>query len=193
MNIMDKIEETIDKYGWQLIGVFPDAKSRDPVNEAFIYTIGNADKGLPELLFIGSYGEIAACILKALSCEMIDRGRPFEDGEFVDIGDEERVYVCKANDSVKDDIMVQATNYNGHGYDVMQVVSPDLDGKFPWELGCAKPYANVKIHRAASSPGGIAAGPDETSGKPEFDRILGYRENNGDRCACMVCGKHPGA
>src|SRR5215468_10268600 len=119
MNIMDKIEETIDKYGWQSIGVFPDAKSADPVNEAFSYTIGNADKGLPELLFIGSYSEAVGCMLDSLSREMIDRGRPLKDGEFVDIGGKHPVYVCKANDSVKDKFMVQATNCNGHDYDVM--------------------------------------------------------------------------
>src|SRR6516165_1637620 len=50
----------------------------------FAYTIGNTEKGLPELLAIGIYGR-DALFLDHLSDIMVERGEPFQEGEVVDI------------------------------------------------------------------------------------------------------------
>jgi hypothetical protein len=141
-NMRDNIRRT----GRTIIGVFPDEKSVDPTNEAFAYTVGNALKGLPELLVVGMYGDTFT--LNKLSEMMIERGERFDDGQIVSLGGKHPVRVFDADDSVKDQYTIQASNYYGRErYDVMQVVLSDPDGKFPWQAGCAEPYRRVRIHR----------------------------------------------
>jgi hypothetical protein len=56
---------------------------------------GNALKGLPELLLVGTTkGEL----LNDLSQKMIDRGRAFDDGELVSLGGKFPLKVITAND-----------------------------------------------------------------------------------------------
>jgi hypothetical protein len=142
-----KTQENIERTGRSVVGVFPGANSEDPTNDAFAYTIGNALRGLPELLLIGMYGETH--MINALSDRMIERGMKFGDGEVVSLGGPHPVRVFDADESVKDQFTIQATNYFGtREYDVMQVVLPDTEGRFPWQAGCAEPYRRVVVHRA---------------------------------------------
>lgn len=145
------IERNIALHGRSIIGVFPNAGSKDPVNEAFAYTIGNAIKGLPELLIVGMYEDTYT--LNRLSSMMLERGKKFADGELVLLGEGARVPVCvvDASDAVKDRYTFQASNYHGgEDYAVMQVVVPDTHGLFPWQPGCSRPYADVKVYRTAT-------------------------------------------
>jgi hypothetical protein len=142
-----KQAENIARHGRSCLGVFALADAKDPVNETFIYTIGNAQKGLPELLLVGVCNDGGA--LNLLSEEMIRRGRPFDDREVVKLsGADHPVCVVEASNDVKDDYTCQANGYWGRdGYSVMQVVIPDRAGLFPWQAGCAKPYCKVAVHR----------------------------------------------
>src|ERR1700704_5578999 len=70
----DRIEECIHLHGWRLQGVLGDDETL-----AFIYTIGNHQLGLPELLIIGT--EKAANGLNSVCEVMRTNNRPFEDGE----------------------------------------------------------------------------------------------------------------
>lgn len=143
MNLMDKIEDDIKTHGRSVIGVLPD--TADP-NSAFAYTIGNAQAGLPELLALGGNSALVPA-LNILSRIMQSRGR-FADRQQVYLGEGAKFPVCvvEAADSVKDEYTVQATNYNGRDYDVMQVVVPDPQGRFPWDAECEKPYADIIVH-----------------------------------------------
>jgi Domain of unknown function (DUF4262) len=144
-----KMVEDIDRTGRSLIGVFPAKDSTDPVNDAFTYSIGNALVGLPELLVVGMF-EGAHWPINELSRRMIERGRKFDDGEIVSLG-EGAVPVCviDAGDEVKDLYTIQATNFyrGARDYQVMQVVIPDKAGLFPWQPGCACPYSHVNVYR----------------------------------------------
>src|SRR5262245_12591297 len=106
-----KTADDIEKHGRTVIGVFPVKGSKDPINEAFIYSIGNAERGLPELLVVGSFE--MGFVVNRLSEIMIERGGKFEDGELVSLGGEHSVCVVDAADSVKANYTVQATNWHG--------------------------------------------------------------------------------
>lgn len=141
--------EHIQRHGRTLVGVFALQDSKDPINDAFTYTIGNALKQLPELLIVGLYDDRG--ILNALSEEMIRRGRAFDDGDtFTFPGSSKPVALCDAAESVKERYTLQATDILGGAdkYRVMQVVLCDKAGLFPWTPGCAEPYSKVVVRRA---------------------------------------------
>lgn len=144
-SVMDKIDEDIEKYGRSVMMVFPTGDS-DPINDSFAYTIGNWRHGFPELVYIGTYK--TGPMLNVLSDLMINRNQPFRHGEIVRLeGARCPVCIIKACEDVKNDYTVQATNKIGRsGYEVMQVVGPDLEGRFPWEDGCEHPYCDVLLY-----------------------------------------------
>jgi hypothetical protein len=142
-----KMADDIARTGRSVIGIFPDRDSKDPLNDAFLYSIGNAAKGLPELLLVGMYSDTFP--INRLSELMIERGRAFEDGEVVPLGGEHPVCVVDADEGVKDRYTIQASNMFGReGYRVQQVVFPDMADLFPWQPGCAEPYSRVRVWRA---------------------------------------------
>jgi hypothetical protein len=112
----------------------------------FSYTIGNSRRLLPELLIIGLLDNWT---LNTLSDRMIDQGRPFADDEIVDLGGRYPVKVIDADERVKSEFTIQAGRYFGaDNYEVMQVIIPDKNGRFPDEPNCAKPYSEIPILRA---------------------------------------------
>lgn len=140
------IERKIAQYGRTIIGVFPDHKTSDP-NEAFVYSIGNALKGYPELLLIGFAQEHR--LLNVLSDRMLQRGHRFHDGELIDLGGIVPLCVVAASEQVKQLFTIQASAYYAPelAYEVMQVVVPDKHGKFPWDPDCAHPFCDVTVYR----------------------------------------------
>lgn len=145
--IAERMADNVRRTGRSCMGVFPDETSTDPANDAFVYTIGNALKGFPELLIVGLFDDRG--ILNRMSEVMIERGRAFDDGEFVEFGGSFSLPAIEAADVVKERYTVQATRFlRRHDYRVMQIVLCDKAGLFPWQPGCAKPYADVVVHRA---------------------------------------------
>ena len=71
-------------HGLYITGVMTDQdKGEGP---PFAYTIGNTEKDLPELLTIGiSVRNSDVDHLNYLSKLMVERGKPFDDGEIVDL------------------------------------------------------------------------------------------------------------
>ena len=149
--IRKNVEENIARFGRGVIGVFPTEDTVDPVNEAFSYTVGNALKGLPELLVVGLYDRSGVAVLNHLSRLMIERGRAFDDGEMVSLGGEQPLCLIEVGALAKETFTVQATAFydeTGRGdYRLMQAVLCDKAGRFPWDAGCAAPYAAVTVWR----------------------------------------------
>lgn len=139
------IPELIAVHGRAVLGVFPTEDSRDPINDSFAYTIGNAAKGLPELLVVGMFNDAAMWLLNRVSEEM-ERG--FREGP-LDLGGARCVHVLPASEEAKAVHTIQATNYwrSERGYDLAQVVIPDLEGRFPWDADCAKPFNTIRVWR----------------------------------------------
>ena len=116
----------------------------DGVGPPFAYTIGNTEKGLPELLAIGVCGHNALA-LDHLSDIMVERGEPFQEGEVVDISKwcDDRYptefKVINTNAKARDEYTIRAGQYFGHeDYQVQQVLIPDRQGYFPGDPKCGR-------------------------------------------------------
>lgn len=131
----------IEEHGRSVIGVF---NAKPP----FSYTIGNCLKDLPELLCIGPFDpNIVRVVLNSLSQKMIDNGRAFEDREIIDIGAPQPTMALEASDIVKIEYTLAIGNILRRPYEVMQIVSPDINGLFPWDVGCDTLYSDIPIFR----------------------------------------------
>jgi hypothetical protein len=146
MNLRKGVRDSIARYGWAVISVFPDADSTDKINDAFAYTVGNSAAGLPELLVVGMFGDDAKWLLNALSNKMRERGAPFSNSERIELGGKHPITLVLADQGVKDRYTIQVGQFLKHDYDVMQIIVPDKDGRFPWDQGCAEPYSRVNVH-----------------------------------------------
>lgn len=133
---MRDVKQNIESYGQHLSQVFGDGS--DP---GFIYTIGNADRGLPELLLIGDFPpHIAAGLLNELGAKMREDGKPLATG-LVDIGWSIPVKVRQAGPLARSRYTIQVDQYLGHDrYGVLQVMVCDENGRYPGDAGCAPRY-----------------------------------------------------
>ncbi|CCV16367.1 DUF4262 domain-containing protein [Mesorhizobium sp. STM 4661] len=113
----------------RLFGNGPDA--------GFTYTVGNADRGLPELLLIGDFpSNIAASLLNELGAKMREDGKPLPAG-LVDIGWSIRVKIRRAGSRARSHYTVQVGEYLGHDlYTVLQVMVCDQIGRYPGDASC---------------------------------------------------------
>jgi hypothetical protein len=82
-DIRKKISADIGAFGQHLVGV---ERSADDPNDfvPFVYTIGNHEAGLPELLLIGDAGDLGPRILNILGGMQRARASAFRHGELVD-------------------------------------------------------------------------------------------------------------
>jgi Domain of unknown function (DUF4262) len=147
----DGVEKDIKAYGRRIICVGPtEAEPPTSQNDFFAYTVGNARRGLPELLIIGT--SRGGYMLNPLSEMMIERGQKFADGEMIECGCKFPFCLIDANETVKDSYTIQAgEHYSSQDYAVMQVVIPDRDGHFPWQPKCVAPFSHVVVHRRAAA------------------------------------------
>ena len=146
-HLRQKTDELIERAGRAVIGVFPNPGDTD-VNHAFCYSIGNAAKGLPEILIVGLFDQAGTAIINDLSARMLERGRALDHGELVDLGGTFPICIIEASEAVKEIYTVQATNYFCHQeYEVLQAVMCDKEGRFPWDKGCAAPYGKVIVYQ----------------------------------------------
>lgn len=133
---MREVKQNIDAYGQHLFQIFGDA-----VSDAFAYTVGNAEQGLPELLLIGNFpAHIIAPLLNELGAKMREDGRPLPIG-LVDIGWSVPVKIRMAGPAARERFTIQASQYLGHDtYGVLQVMLCDEKHKYPGEEGCDPRY-----------------------------------------------------
>lgn len=125
------IEENIRRGGQHLQAVFA-----DETNPGFVYTIGNALHGLPELLLIGNFApRTLAPILNLLGDKMREAKAPLEGA--VDFGAKFPVLARRASPDARCRYTLQASRYLRHEeYDVVQLLLCDPAGIYPGEPGC---------------------------------------------------------
>jgi hypothetical protein len=118
-----------------------------PTTLGFGYTIGNTERGLPELLMIGNFSHgYLAFILDFLGEEMRKQGQPFDNGELVSIGGKHPVKIVNAGTEAREEYAIQVGEYYHHDdYVIQQVLVPDGEGRFPNETGCEAPYSEVPV------------------------------------------------
>lgn len=132
MSVPMQIKPTIDRfvadYGQYLQGVFGETKDERP----FVYTIGNALVGLPELIIYGFDPRSCAPILNELWQEMRLVGKPIPVGVMQHHNYHFPFLIHNCSDEVKKTYTIQAGQYLGReDYTVQQIVLSDKDGKLP--------------------------------------------------------------
>lgn len=128
------VRNNIEMAGQHIQGVFPVIGDE---GHCFFYTIGNAARGLPELLLIGNLPDrIAVQAMNEIGQYMRERGKQPDEG-LLDIGWSFPFKIRNAGGDVRSRYTVQAGQYLGHeGYDVVQVMICDKEGRYPGDEGC---------------------------------------------------------
>lgn len=134
-DIYGAIERNIARSGQHLFLIFADGET-----PAFVYTIGNALHGLPELLLIGNFAPpVAASIVNDLGRRMREARRPLEGD--IDVGGLFPVRLRHASPEARQRYTLQAGRHLRHEeYDVLQILLCDPDGNYPGEPGCEARY-----------------------------------------------------
>jgi hypothetical protein len=128
----------------EIIRVCPTVNDEDEFI-GFSYTVGNAARGLPELLILGAYWPGIGNVLNDLSDKLVERGCAFSDGEEIFIGGKFPVKIVNAVECAKHDYTCAATAcFGAENYKVQQVLAPDRDGRFPSNPDCCAPF-NVPV------------------------------------------------
>lgn len=138
------IRKVIDKHGQFVMCVY--AEEGDSEDAPFVYTIGNHEHGLPELLIVGFGENWAGMILNLLGAKQRDGGRGFEPGEFVDLGGAFPVRISEGG-AIGREVYAQrvGTFYRTRDFALRQVILPDPDGRWPEDPACALPFSRQPI------------------------------------------------
>jgi len=128
----EKIGGVAAGHGHALVAVGGDGSG-----PGFIYTAGNASRGLPELLILGGFDpRVMGLALNELTEKMLADGAPLPEG-FVDIEWTFPFKVRRASQIAKLKYTIQAGQILGHErYEVMQVMICDRDGRYPGDADC---------------------------------------------------------
>ncbi|KKW90266.1 DUF4262 domain-containing protein [Sphingobium chungbukense] len=129
------IEDNIRHDGQHLQAVFS-----DEAGPGFVYTIGNALQGLPELLILGNFNPRAVGpILNLLGDMMRDAKTPLEGD--IDFGARFPVRVRRASAAARTRYTIQVGRYLRHEeYEVLQLLLCDPAGIYPGEPGCGSGF-----------------------------------------------------
>ncbi len=133
----DETKRNIEKYGNQLIGVYP---TTTDVGEHpfFTYTIGNHERGYPEFLCIAP-GDTCGPILNALTMMQKEENKALTGD--ISLGGEFPVRLVNATNRAKAEFTFQVERYyKTQDYKVTQVLLCDTKGRYPGEEDCEEPY-----------------------------------------------------
>ena len=109
----------------------------------FVYTIGNYECGLPELLLFGP----AYRTLNAITARMRDNDPAFGDGETIDLGGRCKLKAFWANEEARKYTVQVGEYYSTNDYAVQQIVIPDTFGRYPGDPQCDRPFCWAPVLR----------------------------------------------
>ena len=134
--IAARIEQVIKVQGWHIFGIVGE-------KIPYMYTVGLAEKGKPELFLAGTLGEAQAAVINELA-KMVVAGKASEY-ETVEVGGQ-KFLLIPTSDVVPRDFTIQAgRRVEDRPYSVLQVLFPDPEGKFPGDPACVEPWASVPL------------------------------------------------
>lgn len=133
---MNELRASIREHGWHVTAVFPTAASD---GEYFAYTTGLWETFKhPELVIFGLGLQTAHAIFFEI-VRRIRAGEAFRDGDDV-AGLSEGDYLTRMRSAPNKhpDYPISLTSrYYGHRkYELLQLVLPDKEHRWPWEAGC---------------------------------------------------------
>jgi len=143
--VREQIRRNIDRHGQHLMRIL--LTEDDPQDALpFVYTIGNHERGLPELLLIGFAEPGFLDILNRLSEIQRERNIAFCHGELVDLGGTYPVRIVDAGAVGREEYAVQVSVFYGtDDYQIRQVLICDLAGRFPDDPGCDAAYRSQPV------------------------------------------------
>jgi len=132
---MPIVAQNIAQFGQHVFAVFGDHDE-----PGFAYTIGNANRQLPELLLIGNFTyKTVLSVLNELGERMREQNCPLEGD--IGLGGKFPVRIRPTTEHVRAFWTLQVGQYLGHErYDVLQVLFCDPQGRYPGEPGCDPDY-----------------------------------------------------
>jgi hypothetical protein len=117
-----------------------------PDAHPFMYTIGNHQYGLPELLLVGTADVAFVDVLNRLGKLQRDRRTGFADEERVNVGGRFPLRIVDAGEIGRSEYATFVGMYYAtQDYEVRQVLLPDTKGRWPDTPGCDLPYAEQPI------------------------------------------------
>jgi hypothetical protein len=144
--IRDDIHRKIARHG-QCVQVVYLTKDDPPgVHQPFMYTLGNHERGLPELLIVGTTEKVFVDVLNRLGKIQRDRSEALTDGEIVSVGGKYPLRVVDAGEVGRTQYATfVGIYYETDIYEVRQVLLPDTQGRWPDTPGCDAPYRDQPI------------------------------------------------
>ena len=116
-------------------------------NPPFCYSIGNAERGLPEIYVAGIADSSMQWIINEVSERMV-AGDKFLDGAMISLGGAFPVKAVTMSDEGRLERLIQAGQYYGHDdYCAIQLIVPDTRGRFPDDPNCDEPYRSIIVYR----------------------------------------------
>jgi hypothetical protein len=136
--MMPSLEDSIARYGWavQIVADRP----------LFAYTIGLADKGLPEVIMFGLPPKVMHQFLNIVGLKFTKEGVPPLDTDLLDLAERFPARLLPAPRAVADLYMHQA-RFRNENYTAVQLVWPDKRGAWPWEPAYEAPASAQPILR----------------------------------------------
>lgn len=132
---LDRIREIIESHGQYLQQVFADPEE----GPSFAYTVGNTGRALPEFIVVGDDGEALGPALDRLGQQQRDGTRRFSAGDIVTLEGYNVPFRLGATcDFARSYFAGLVARYYGRSdFDLLQVIWPDQQGRFPDEPGCS--------------------------------------------------------
>jgi Domain of unknown function (DUF4262) len=143
--IRDQIAAHIEQSGQAVQVVYLTADD-PPGSQPFMYTVGNHERGLPELLIVGTSDPMFADVLNRLGNIQRDRGTGFADEELVSVGGQFPLRIVDAGEIGRREYATFVGIYcDTDLFEVRQVLLPDTHGRWPDSPECDAPYCNQPI------------------------------------------------
>lgn len=120
----------VDVYGWAIRHVLGTSFAAP-----FSYTVGLTARGWDELLITGLPADVADMFIRNAVAEQELRGS-FQSGDRTDVLTESRSVVFVR---VEDRGGLTAAERMLGDFEALQIVWPDSNGNFPWDIGCRNP------------------------------------------------------
>lgn len=134
-SLITNIEAVIAEHGWGVVVVAGDSEQ-----PSFAYTLGLADKDLPELLVIGLPPPTAHGILNDAARIAVNSGG-LEEGRLLGGVAKMALQVRALDPAIARRVCRMAAVRTSYALAVSQIVWPSPEGACPGEPGCAEQYA----------------------------------------------------
>lgn len=144
--VWKKVNQLVNDHGWAVLSV-----GASPTCPTYTYTIGLTKRGYPDVFVMGLTPSVAQPILNAIAQRILDEEVQPIDGAMIQGAANMALHLKKLESNVASHFALGANRFckeNSFSFEILQVMLPDVNHKFPWDDGCD---ANmVKMQDAAA-------------------------------------------